>query len=306
MRSSKKIPPALLGASLLTFAAGALSTAHAQPPSSDRPEAKGFEVPGGDIFGFTSPTDVGEAGDRGLALELSNRAGKRDGTYWSPTLKTQLSYTVTDNFAVAVSPFFTGHRIRDVPDLDNRSSGRFDGFSGEIAYRFIERSETNPVAATFSMEPRWARVDALTGERVRSFGNEFKLFIDTVLVPERLYGALNFNYALGTQEGYGAESTWANSSGTSVSGAITYQLTDKIFVGAEGRWLTAFSGAFLDEQTGWGLFAGPTLLMKISDTAAFNLVWTPQVAGRASGVGGNLDLDNFERHQFRAKLATSF
>jgi hypothetical protein len=71
MRSSKKISPALLGASLLTFAAGALSAAHAQPPSSDPPDAKGFEVPGDDIFGFTSPTDVGEAGGRALALELS-------------------------------------------------------------------------------------------------------------------------------------------------------------------------------------------------------------------------------------------
>jgi hypothetical protein len=91
MRLSKKFSSALLGASMVTFSAGALSTAHAEPPSSDPPEEKGFEVPGGDIFGFTSPTDVGEAGDRALALELSNRAGKRDGTYWSPTLKTQLS-----------------------------------------------------------------------------------------------------------------------------------------------------------------------------------------------------------------------
>jgi hypothetical protein len=156
------------------------------------------------------------------------------------------------------------------------------------------------------MEPRWARADALTGERVRSFGNEFKLFIDTVLVPDRLYGAINFNYGVGTQQGYGPDGTWANGSGTNVSGALTYQLTDKIFVGAEGRWLTAFSGAFLDDQTGWGVFAGPTLLMKISDSAAFNVVWTPQVAGRASSVGGDLDLDNFERHQFRAKFAASF
>ena len=306
MRPSKKFSPALLCASLVAFSAGAPSTAHAQPPSSDRPEEKGFEVPGGDIFGFTSPTDVGNKGDSGVAFELSNRAGKREGSYWSPTLKTQFSHTLADNFAVAFSPFLTGHRIREVPDLEDRTRVQFDGFSGEIAYRFVERSETNPVAATFSMEPRIARVDALTGERVRSYGNEFKLFVDAVLVPERLYGAINVNYAVGTQRGFGPDETWADGSGTNVSGALTYQLTDKIFMGVEGRWLTAFSGAFLDDQAGWGLFAGPTMLVKITDSAALNLVWTPQVAGRAEGVGRHLDVDNFERHQFRAKFATAF
>jgi hypothetical protein len=265
-----------------------------------------LEVPGGDIFGFTSPTDVGNKGDRGLAFELSNRSGKRDGSYWSPTLKTQFSYTLTDNFAIALSPFVTAHRIRNVPELDDRTSTRFDGFSGEIAYRFIERTSTNPLAATFSMEPRIARVDALTGERVRSYGNEFKLFLDTVLMPGQLYAAVNLNYALGTQQGFGPDDGWANGSGTNVSGAVTYQLTGKIFAGVEARWLTAFSGAFLNEEAGWGLFAGPTMLVKITDSAALNLVWTPQLKGRASGVGGNLDLDNFERHQFRAKFATSF
>jgi len=304
VRVRKSFSPALVGASLAVFAGGGLPAAYSQPLSSDPPAETGHEVPGGDIFGFTSPTDVGEKGDRGLALELSSRAGKRSGHYWSPTLKTQFSYTLFDDFAIALSPFVTAHRVRDVPDLDNRTSTRFDGFSGEIAYRFIPRSETNPVAATFSMEPRIARVDALTGERVRSYGNEFKLFVDTVLVPGKFYAAVNFNYAVGTQQG--SDETWVEGSGTNVSAALTYQFTDRIFAGVEGRWLTAFSGAFLNDQTGWGLFAGPTLLVKVTENAALNLVWTPQVTGRAPGAGGHLDFDNFERHQFRAKFATSF
>ena len=46
--------------------------------------------------------------------------------------------------------------------------------------------------------------------------------------------------------------------------------------------------------------------MKLSDSAALNFVWTPQVAGRAENARGALDVDNFERHQFRAKLSASF
>jgi hypothetical protein len=57
---------------------------------------------------------------------------------------------------------------------------------------------------------------------------------------------------------------------------------------------------------GWGVFAGPTMLVKVADGAARNLAWTPQVSGRASSPGEARDLDNFERQQFRAKFATSF
>jgi hypothetical protein len=285
------------------IASSGADLAKAQVPAAN--EQSPLDVPR-DIFGFTSPTDVGNPGDRGIAFELSNRAGKRGGHYWSPTLKTQFSYTAEENFAIALSPWATAHQIEDVPALDDHATTRFDGFSGEVSYRFLERSPTNPYAATVSMEPRIARVDAVTGERVRAYGNEAKLFVDAVLVPGRLYGALNFNYAFGTQQGGGPGEKWAESSGTNVSAALTYQLTDRLFAGLEGRYLTSFSGALLNAQMGWGVFAGPTMLVKVTDAAALNVVWTPQLTGKATGTDGALDRDNFERQQFRAKLATSF
>src|SRR5215210_7233848 len=127
------------------FAVGTAGAASAEPMLNDPSEETPFEIPGGDIFGFTSPTDVGTPGDRGIAFELSNRAGKRAGIYWSPTLKTQFSFTPEQNVAVALSPWVTAHRIRDVPTLDDRTATRFDGFSGEVSYRFIQRTATNRV-----------------------------------------------------------------------------------------------------------------------------------------------------------------
>jgi hypothetical protein len=293
---------AALGAQL---AVAATAAAEAQPISGTQRQQTDFQVPGGDIFGFTSPTHVGSVGERGIAFELSNRAGKGIGSYWSPTLKTQFSFTPAENFAVAMSPWVTTHRIRDVPTLENRTSTRFDGFSGEVSYRFLERSPTNPFAATISMEPRIARVDAVSGERAPSYGDEVKLLVDTVLVPGRLYGAMNLNYGFGTQQGLAPDTRWSNASGTNLSAALTYQFSDRLFAGVEGRWLTSFSGALLNERMGWGVFAGPTMLVKVTDTAALNLVWTPQVTGRAA-TAGTPDLDTVERQQFRAKLATSF
>jgi hypothetical protein len=264
-------------------------------------------VPGGDIFGFTSGTDVGEPGDCGVAFEYSGRAGKADGSYWAGTLKTQFGATIADNFSVALSPFVTHHRIRGVTDLDDASQTRFDGFSGEASYRFIERSAGNPVAATFSLEPRWARVDGTGGSAVTAYSVEFKLFVDAVLVPGKLFGAVNLNYAPATQKA-DADPTgeWVRSSSTNMSGALTYQINDRLFAGTELRYVTAFEGATLDHKVGEALFGGPTMLVKLSDSTALNIVWTPQMWGRGTTPDRHLDLDNFERHQFRLKLATSF
>ena len=95
-------------------------------------------------------------------------------------------------------------------------------------------------------------------------------------------------------------------SSTNLSAALTYQVLPTLFVGGEMRFLSSFDGAFLNRNLGNALFAGPTLLYKIADNVAFNAVWTPQVAGREKGDPRRLDLGNFERHQFRAKLAIGF
>ena len=60
----------------------------AKPPQASEAEQS---VPGEDIFGFTSPTDVGNVGDMGLALENDARFGKRDGRYRVVTQKLEAS-----------------------------------------------------------------------------------------------------------------------------------------------------------------------------------------------------------------------
>lgn len=265
------------------------------------------DVPGGDIFGFTSGTDVGSPGDCGVAFEYSARAGKADGRYFSGSLKVQFGATIADNLAVAISPFVTHHHVSNVAGLGDIDKLGFDGLSGEISYRFIERGAGRPVAATFSMEPRWARIDGTSGEGVTAYAVEFKLFLDTVLIAERLYAALNLNYAPAMQRADNDPlGEWVKSSGTHISGALTWQISERLFVGAELRHLAAFDGAALNREVGQALFAGPTLLVNVSDSTSLNVVWTPQLWGSAAGAARRLDLDNFERHQFRVKLATSF
>jgi len=285
---------------------GAVSSLAQTAPSSRNESAP--EVPDGDIFGFTEPTDVGNPGEKSLALETTTRIGKARGLYVSPELKTELSVTPAANLALFASTFVSAHRIRGVPGLDDRAAVRFDGFSSEIQYRFLERSPGNPLAATIGIEPRLSRVDEITGERARAYEAEFKLLLDAVLVPNRLYGAMNLTYAAQLQRSAAdVEPSSEASSETSLSGALAYQASDRLFLGAEARWLTSFSGAALNQLDGQALFAGPTLLVKLSEEAALNLSWTPQVIGRSQeNAGRRLDLDNFERHQLRVKFETSF
>jgi hypothetical protein len=270
-------------------------------------EPKAPEMPGGDIFGFTSPTDVGNPGDRAVASENSGRFGKQFGSYSSLTSKLQFGITPFDNTAFAVSPFVTYHDISantGLPLIGTRLN--FDGLSVEGYRRIIERSVNQPFAVTIGAEPRWARIDGLSGEQVEAYALEAKLFIDAVVIPDTLFWAMNVNFAPAVQKSHETDAKWQRGSGATLSTALSYALSPTLLAGAELRYLTAFEGTFLNRKVGEALFFGPTLFWKLSDTMAFNAVWTPQIAGKSEGSSSSFDLNSFERHQFRVKLAVAF
>ena len=276
--------------------------------TGEAPSSDVADVPGENIFGFTDPADVGKPGDTGIASEITGRTGKRFGRYFTLQNKTELSRTVSENTWGAVSLFNSYYRVRGVPDLDrNLDRTVFDGLSFEIAHRILERSATNPFAVTIALEPRWSRLDAVPGTRAETYSAEAKLLVDAVVVPEKLFWAMNLNYVVGTQRAAEPGAKWVDGAGTSVSTALTYAWSPSVFTGGEIRVLSVFNKALLGRYAGSALFIGATFLWKITDKVAFNAVWTPQIAGRAqSNRDRLLDLDNFERHQFRAKLAVQF
>ena len=296
------------------FAASLLAAPMAQAADvTDRsagpaaPESGVLSVPGDDIFGFTSATDVGSVGDTGMALENDGRFGKRDGRYRVLTQKLEFSRTFAPNWAGAVSIFGDARSIRNVGIFPvDRSGYQFDGLSFELRHRLIERSATQPFALTLAVEPRWGRVDGGSGLRAESLGVEGKVQIDAA-INERLFWAMNLNLATGRQQDPLDRSQWAASSGSAISTALTYALVeDKVYMGAEARWLQGWDRAFFGSLTGHAIYVGPTLLVKPAENIALNVTFQPQVAGKATGVPGRLDLDNFERSTFRAKLAVAF
>jgi hypothetical protein len=303
MRSSTK----LIFALAISASVAALAAAQAADMATARSvkSTPMVDVPGGDIFGFTSGTDVGKLGDHGIALESSGAYGSRDGRYRGLSQKLELSGTLVENWSFAGSVFGAWTDIRNSSVFADRTSYGFDGASFEIRRRVIERSATNRFAVTLAIEPRWARIDGKSGMQAPAFAAETKLQVDAPIV-NGLYWAGNINYAAGRARDP-LNLTWSKSSGTSVSSAVTYEaVKDEFFMGVEGRYQQSWNSAFFGHLNGQGVFFGPTLAWKMDENVMLNAVLLPQIAGKARGAASPLDLDNFNRANYRVKLAVGF
>ena len=286
----------------VSTAAGALIAALATLAVEAKAEVA--DVPGDDIFGFSTPTDVGNAGETGFSNENDGRFGKRSGSYRAFNTRYELGHTVAPDRWVGISAFGARSHARNVPGIAEVNRVAFDGLSFEVMHRIVRRSESNPFAVAVTMEPRWARVDGVSGQASNTLGVEFKLFVDAVVVPDRVFWAANVIWAPQRAEDPGDRNRWLSSASVLLSTAIAYQMSPKLFVGAETRYLANFSGLSPRRAIGHAVYVGPTLLWKVTDKVAFNTTFQPQVAGRsATNPGPWLDVDNFERAQFRAKVS---
>jgi hypothetical protein len=282
-------------------------------------------VPGGSIFGFTDPTDLGDPCIWSFASENTGREGKRDGSYFALGTKSEVSYTYTRDIAFAFSAFTAYTRWSNVTAVQEKLASEgdgvfldrfnrlsFDGLSGEFLVRLLTRGPGQPVAVTASVEPRWSYVDFVTGFRADGYAAEFKLLIDVALT-ERLFGAVNLNYALGTQKFDIPNAEWERASGTNLSAALTAQVyaaekqtVKGVFVGLEARYRTLFDGLLLDRFAGDVFNFGPTFAIEFAGDAVLTLAWSPQLAGRTSpATPGGLNLIDADRHEFRLKFETS-
>ena len=270
-------------------------------------ESNAPSVPGDDIFGFSNTTDPGNKGDLQYFNENDGRAGKRDGSYSALNSKFALGYTFADNWWIG-GAFFSAYNqssnVTGIPDVDHL---RFDGASIELLHRIIERSASNPFAVTLSAEPRWSRNDGVTGLPSDAYQSTFKMFIDAPVVRDTIYWGGNLQYTVQTAQDPINIGQHLASSQLLISSALTWQAGANLFFGGEARFFTLSDNYTLSHEVGRALYIGPTALWKATDKIAFNVTYQPQVYGRAlANPTQRLDLDNFERAQFRAKLNVSF
>lgn len=264
------------------------------------------------IFGFTEGADTEPQGEREFENDTVASFGKRSGTYTAVQNETELELGITDNLMVEFGAFGSYHRIRDVPDLEDRNNGRFDGLAAELKYRLLDRS-IHPFGFAISVEPEWRRSSGNSGSPENSYELELKAYVDRELVPGRLYWAANIGYepeVVRAEElgpAGGAVVKWEHESSLDISTAISGRITPNVFLGAELRYVSAYEGLGLDTLEGPAVYIGPTLSARLAPNALIQVAYSRQIAGRSvDEPNQNLDLHNFDKQQVRFRFVAEF
>jgi hypothetical protein len=189
------------------------------------------------------------------------------------------------------------HDIGGVSGFDDRRRGGWQATSLDLRYRFLDR-EREGVGLLIDAEPRWARIDETTGERIDQYGVDLTIAIDKELVPNRIVAGFNALYAPDVSRSRETGITLHEST-LGFSTALMFQVRPGIFLGGEARYFRKYEGLWLDTFSGNALFLGPTFYATLSRHSCIAIGWSIQAAGKSADDPGRLDLINFERQQAR-------
>lgn len=260
------------------------------------------------VFGFTEGSGIGLEGEKEFSVDTAARIGKKDGHYWASESKLEFEFTPNQFVQFEFGPFVSGHRIRDVTDLDNRDQIAFGGIFGEIRYLLLDRGPSSPLAVTLSAEPEWRRIDETSGERVRNFELELKANADLELIKNRLYLGANLLYEPeATKDPDHIGAGWEMESKAGVSGALSHRILPSVMIGAEVWYLRHYDGAWFNIFTGDAIYIGPTLFIQLSPKMFVAAAWNVQVRGsEADDPTAKLNLSEFSRQRAKLKVAVEF
>jgi len=256
------------------------------------------------IFGFTEGVDTGDTGDRSTFYEAIIRHSRRNVGLAGSRNTLGLVYAANDRSSIWVGGIGSFQKSDDLAQYgrmaDSVNAGALFGWK----YRLQPR-EADRLGISIHVEPFWERAVSRNVVARQSIGSDFRLIVDRALVPDTLFAAINIAYQ--PQMTTSIDGTTRGESAFEASGAMSKQITDTVFVGAEFRYSRSYTGYWFNQSLGWAVLAGPTLYSTIGKNGYLGIAWSAQVFGRTAGEGNrNLDLVNYERHQIRLKFGYSF
>ncbi|WP_246775600.1 hypothetical protein [Methylobacterium aquaticum] len=295
------LSPLLAGIVLACFATGeGAAPARAQSLPTAAENLTPGDLDSEHLFGFAEGSDLGVPGEVELEWETSGRLGKRLGRFLAVDSGLALKMPLTGDFRLAPGVTFNASDIGEPA----RTTGGFNGGFLETRLRLLDRRAA-PFGLTLSIVPAYGTVDGGTGMPARSFGTDVALLADRELIPGTLVAAVNLGFAFSTTQAAGLDERILGS-GLEAAAALAYQVRPGLFVGAEARYARTYEGLALDRLAGQAVYLGPTLYTTLSPQAWASFTWSFQVAGRASGEPGPLDLSSFDRHQMRLRVGYNF
>jgi hypothetical protein len=272
-------------------------------PRNDEAQKEG---PGtGSLFGFIEDTDVMETGKLEFSNELNGSFGRRRGQYRVSTFQSTLAFAPVEGLEIEVGALTKHYSIQDVTGIADRHTAAFGGLLAELKWQLTKQGKSAPFGLALISEPSILFRDQSTGAPGQGFSAETRLAVDTALVPNTLFAALNLIYEAERFDPRGAPPERESEAG--VSGALAFQATPKIAFGAEARYLRSYEGLALQRFQGHALFLGPTFKAELTEQLSLSGTWSFQVAGQSvESPGRQLDLDNFSRHEAKFKISYEF
>jgi hypothetical protein len=266
--------------------------------------AKAAELETTHIFGFTFGSDVNAVGEKEAESEAVGRFGMSAGTYSAISQALGVKFAPFQNFTIQPTVAVSRFDILNVPGLDDGRQFAYEAASLELRYRLIDREKAQ-FGLTLGFDPRWARVDEISGAPVNQYGAALLLIVDKELVDKSIFAAFNFIYEPETTRSR-VTGDWEHTSELGLSAAITMQVRPGVLIGAEARYMRSFDGVGLDRFTGNALFVGPTFYARFSEKTWMSAAWSAQIAGHAHNEIGSLDLTNFERYRALLRFGYNF
>ncbi len=255
------------------------------------------------LFGFTEGADIGAEGEQSVEFETTTAFGRRGGTYGVVEQEIEYEGVPSQFFGFELSAHGFGDSIRKVDGIASASGVNFMGLSTELRYLVIGRGPGSPFGLTLVAEPEWDRIDG-DGRPVIDLSTTFRAIVDTELVPNRVYGAINVTYAPDYAQSPGQP--WQDSSTWGASAAIAARVAPKVTVGGEAEVFGAYDGFGFQAFQGTALYLGPTLQVQFTGQVMLAAAWSSEVAGHANGEHYGLDLTNFPQQRGNLKLEFEF
>ena len=155
--------------------------------------AKAAELETTHLFGFTFGSDVNAVGEKEAESEAVGRFGKSAGTYGAISQALGVKFVPFQNFSIQPTVAVSRFDVSNVPGLDDRRQLAYEAASLELRYRLIDREKAQ-FGLTVGFDPRWARVDEISGAPVDQYGAALLLIVDKELVDKSIFAAFNFIY----------------------------------------------------------------------------------------------------------------
>jgi hypothetical protein len=267
----------------------------APPVLSACSESEGIPT---DAFGFTTGSDVADVGSFGASLTYNGGFGVRDGRQAAHGMQLQGSYGLFPCFEIG--PYLlVGYT--DATIAGTKADNRSVGAGVEMKYRLLGR-DLHGIGLTVIVDPSFNRVDPTGAGNFTTYNTGLRIFADKTLVPGKLYAALNLSHDL-TWTG---PSPYLRSSTFTVGGSLAWQLLDGLYLSGEVRHQRRHNELGFGKEAGYATFAGPGIFWQASKQFAISAAYNVQVAGKAKGQPGDLDITNFSQHVVKVKAAYSF